>query len=49
MAEMGEPAFRAKQVIEWTFAKRAESIEAMSNLSKGLRQNLAEKFVTNKK
>ncbi|WP_078811914.1 23S rRNA (adenine(2503)-C(2))-methyltransferase RlmN [Prosthecobacter debontii] len=46
MAEMGEPAFRAKQVIEWTFTKRAESIEAMSNLSKALRQNLAEKFVT---
>jgi 23S rRNA (adenine2503-C2)-methyltransferase len=46
MAEMGEPAFRAKQVVEWTFAKRAESIEAMSNLSKALRQNLSEKFVT---
>jgi len=46
MAEMGEPAFRAKQVIDWTFAKRAVSIEAMSNLSKGLRQTLAERFVT---
>lgn len=46
MTEMGEPAFRAKQVIDWTFAKRAVSIEAMSNLSKGLRQTLAERFVT---
>ncbi len=46
MAELGEPAFRAKQVIDWTFAKRAVSIEAMSNLSKGLRQTLTEKFVT---
>ncbi len=46
MAEMGEPSFRAKQVIEWTYAKRAQSIEAMSNLSKSLRQTLAERFVT---
>jgi 23S rRNA (adenine2503-C2)-methyltransferase len=46
MTEMGEPAFRAKQVIDWTFAKRAVSIEAMSNLSKGLRQTLAERYVT---
>lgn len=46
MADLGEPAFRAKQVIDWTFAKRAVSIEAMSNLSKGLRQTLTEKFVT---
>lgn len=46
MAELGEPAFRAKQVIDWTFAKRAVSIEAMSNLSKGLRQTLKEKFIT---
>ncbi|WP_243838786.1 23S rRNA (adenine(2503)-C(2))-methyltransferase RlmN [Prosthecobacter fusiformis] len=46
MAELGEPGFRAKQVIDWTFAKRAVSIEAMSNLSKGLRQTLAERYVT---
>lgn len=46
MAEMGEPAFRAKQVMEWTFAKRAQSIESMSNLSKGLRQSLESRFVT---
>ncbi len=46
MAEMGEPAFRAKQVTDWTFAKRAVSIEAMSNLSKPLRQNLTGRFVT---
>lgn len=43
---LGEPAFRAKQLVEWTFAKRAPSIEAMSSLSKTLRQRLAEKFVT---
>lgn len=43
---LGEPAFRAKQVTEWTFAKRAATVEAMSNLSKPLRQKLAEKVVT---
>lgn len=43
---LGEPAFRAKQVVEWTYAKRAATVEAMSNLSKPLRQKLAEKVVT---
>lgn len=43
---LGEPAFRAKQIVEWTFKKRAPGIEAMSSLSKPLRQALAEKFVT---
>jgi 23S rRNA (adenine2503-C2)-methyltransferase len=46
LADLGEPAFRARQIIEWTFAKRAPSIEAMSNLSKALRQSLSERFVT---
>lgn len=46
MTEMGEPTFRARQVTEWTFARRVQSIEAMSNLSKTLRQALAERFVT---
>jgi 23S rRNA (adenine2503-C2)-methyltransferase len=43
---LGEPAFRAKQIVEWTFKKRATGIEAMSSLSKSLRMALAEKFVT---
>jgi len=46
LRELNEPAFRAKQVVEWTFAKRAASIDAMSNLPKQLRQALSEKFVT---
>lgn len=44
--EMGEPAFRARQVLEWTFEKRAAEIEAMSSLPKALRASLAERFVT---
>ena len=42
--ELGEPAFRAKQVVEWIYAKRAETWEAMSNLSKALRASLAERL-----
>jgi 23S rRNA (adenine2503-C2)-methyltransferase len=45
VAESGEPAFRAKQILEWIYAKRATSIEAMSSLSKSLRVALAEKFM----
>jgi len=46
VTSLGEPAFRAKQIVEWTFKKRAPGIEAMSSLSKPLRTALAEKFVT---
>lgn len=46
VAALGEPAFRARQIVEWVFKKRAVSIEAMSSLSKTLRQALAERFVT---
>lgn len=43
--ELGQPAFRAKQIAEWTFAKRAPSIDAMSNLPKALRDQLTERGV----
>lgn len=42
-----EPAFRAKQIHEWLWKKRAISFEEMSNLSKSLRQKLEEHFVIN--
>ncbi len=42
-----EPAFRAKQIEEWLWKKRAVSFDEMSNLSKGLRQKLEEHFVIN--
>jgi 23S rRNA (adenine2503-C2)-methyltransferase len=44
LAAYGEPAFRARQVHEWIWAKRARSFEAMSNLPKGLRQILEDHF-----
>ncbi|MDP4148045.1 MAG: 23S rRNA (adenine(2503)-C(2))-methyltransferase RlmN [Bacteroidota bacterium] len=41
---LGEAAFRARQVYEWIWQKHAGSFEAMTNLSKSLRQTLAEHF-----
>lgn len=41
---LGEKKFRAKQVYEWLWLKGAGSFEAMSNLSKELRQKLGEQF-----
>lgn len=45
--EMGEAKFRAKQVHEWLWQKNVHSFEAMTNLSKSLREKLAENFVIN--
>lgn len=40
----GEPAFRARQIWEWLWKKGARSFETMTNLSKSLREKLAEHF-----
>ena len=40
----GEPAFRAKQILDWLYKKRARSWDEMTNLSKPLRTWLAESF-----
>jgi 23S rRNA (adenine2503-C2)-methyltransferase len=40
LAERGEPAFRARQVWEWT-ARGAEGYDAMTNLPRALREELA--------
>ena len=39
-AEMGEPSFRAHQVMQWLFNKKARSFDEMTNLSKPLREKL---------
>lgn len=41
---MGQPAYRAKQVTEWLYVKRAGSFAAMSNLPAALRGSLEEAF-----
>lgn len=40
----GEKAFRAEQIFDWLYKKRADSFEEMSNLSKTLREKLEENF-----
>src|SRR5471032_150489 len=44
LAERGEPAFRAKQILDWLYKKRARSWDDMTNLSKPLRTWLADTF-----
>ena len=44
LKEWGEPAYRAGQVLDWLYQRRAASWDAMTNLPKPLRQQLMEKF-----
>ena len=43
--EIGEKAFRAKQVYEWLWKKSALSFDDMTNLSKATREKLKENFI----
>ena len=45
--EINEPAFRAKQVYDWLWAKSAVNFDQMSNLSKNLRDYLNTNFAIN--
>src|SRR5206468_3334418 len=40
MAELGEPAYRARQLYVWLYRRHARSLEAMTDLGKGLRSRL---------
>lgn len=42
--ELGEPAFRAKQLYEWLWNKRAINFDEMTNFSLELREKLKENF-----
>ena len=44
LTENGEKAFRAEQVYDWIYKKRAATFEDMTNLSKSLRGKLSEHF-----
>jgi len=44
LAAMGEPRFRADQVWQWLWARRARDFTDMTNLSKELRAALADEF-----
>ncbi len=42
--EIGQPGFRARQLLDWVYRKRARSFAAMSDLPAALRTILAERF-----
>lgn len=44
LKEMNEKAFRAKQIYEWLHVKLVDSFEEMTNLSKGLREKLEDRY-----
>ncbi len=44
MKEMGEPAFRAKQLYEWMHIKKARDYDEMTNISKALKEKCRENF-----
>jgi 23S rRNA (adenine2503-C2)-methyltransferase len=44
LRERGQPPMRARQLRRWLFAGRAESFEQMTDLPRGLRQELADSF-----
>ena len=44
LVERGYPAYRAAQIRKWVFENRAENFEAMSDLPKKLREELAATF-----
>lgn len=44
----GLPAFRAKQLLHWIYERRAQSLQEITELSKGLREKLSERaFISN--
>ena len=44
LADMGHPGFRAKQIWRQLYVNRVDSFDAMTDLSKGLRADLAQRF-----
>jgi len=44
---LGEKPFRAKQVYDWLWSKNLHSIDEMTNLSKSLRERIAEEYTIN--
>jgi len=44
LVENHEPAYRARQIVDWIYQKRAASFQAMTDLPETLRQNLGETF-----
>ena len=43
VSALGEKPFRARQIYEWMHVKHVTSVDAMTNLPKGLREQLKER------
>jgi 23S rRNA (adenine2503-C2)-methyltransferase len=44
LCNLGEPSYRAGQILDWLYKKRVDAIDKMTNLPRSLRSLLAEKF-----
>jgi len=44
LRELGEPSYRAGQIIDWLYQKRVDAIDKMTNLPGALRKRLSETF-----
>jgi 23S rRNA (adenine2503-C2)-methyltransferase len=44
LASQGEPAFRAKQILDWVWKKKVTSFDEMTNLPAALREKMAASF-----
>ncbi len=44
LCNLGEPSYRAGQILDWLYKKRVDTIDKMTNLPRSLRSLLAEKF-----
>tara|TARA_B100000497_G_C7658264_1_gene396343 strand:+ start:433 stop:1482 length:1050 start_codon:yes stop_codon:yes gene_type:complete len=47
LIDLGEKSFRAKQIYEWLWKKRATSFDQMTNLSLSLRNTIEDNFIIN--
>jgi 23S rRNA (adenine2503-C2)-methyltransferase len=48
LREIGEPEYRAGQILDWIYRKRAGEFSEMTNISSDLRQTLAARFLLNR-
>jgi len=44
-AELGQPAYRGRQLASWLYRRGAETVEDMTDLPRGMRQRLANAYV----
>ncbi len=47
LADRGHPAFRARQILDWVWKKKASAFDEMTNLPAALRADLADAFRVN--